>query len=174
MAARIAALACTSLLIFHTGAHAEARVWTLTGVTFADGGTASGTFVFDSDANPPFGAPGPDFHISVSGGDTGSFPAFIFDPSNADLTIFNGVFGLGTAFVVQTKEEVVTPFGRPRELRFVTVAELRAPGTVDIDTQETALEATECYTCSPFRRVVAGSVVSSQASFTYLAAGDSI
>jgi hypothetical protein len=39
------------LSIFSVSASAFPRVWTLSGVTFADGGTASGTFTYDASTN---------------------------------------------------------------------------------------------------------------------------
>ena len=74
-------IVATVLLMAATGATADTfTTWTLSGVTFTDGGTASGTFTIDNSlSNTVTGT----FvltavNISVAGGNTTQFPAFTY------------------------------------------------------------------------------------------------
>ncbi len=48
-----------ALMLLSVGVSASPIVWTLTGVTFEDGGTVSGTFTFNPDAGTPCGSVSP-------------------------------------------------------------------------------------------------------------------
>src|SRR5580704_12597209 len=59
---------------------AAAITWTING-TFADGGTLTGTFVFDPDLGPSQAITV--FNFTVSGGNTAVFFPYNFTPSNS-------------------------------------------------------------------------------------------
>jgi hypothetical protein len=72
-----------SLLLFSALClNAGTVIWTLN-ATFSDGGTASGTFIFDADT-----AVFSDWSITTSGGNTSTFPALVFSPSNSGFDLF--------------------------------------------------------------------------------------
>ena len=54
--------------------------WTLNGVTFNDGASASGSFEFDHAIQTVV-----DWDISVSGGDESTFPPFTYSPATGKL-----------------------------------------------------------------------------------------
>jgi hypothetical protein len=76
-----AACAC---LVGSNLAHAAPVTWTLNNVAFADEGTAIGSFVFDADTNEVTS-----WSISVAGGDSTTFPPFIYE---SDGNQFSDVF----------------------------------------------------------------------------------
>jgi hypothetical protein len=111
--------------------------WTLSGVTFGDGGTASGYFVYDADTNN-FS----EGSISVAGGNTAIFvPVTYGDPWN-QLTVNaqNGFYSWGPGFGVY--------------LWIDTAGLSDSGGTVALSTQ-----SYECTNCLSVRYVSAGNVV---------------
>jgi hypothetical protein len=128
-------------------AQAAEVVWSLQGVNFADGGTASGTFTFNADTNTVT-----NFALSVTGGNTAVFPAFTWDSSTA-TTVYVGLYG-GLNFRSTTSL---------RELRLDPVASLtNAGGTVALDLD--SIFGGDCYNCDPFRAFTSGSLVASAAA----------
>ena len=97
--------------------------WTLSGVTFDDGGTASGSFVYDADSDV-FSA----WSISTVGGSVAALPTFTYDPTTSKDTGCAGsqpcfdtiIAGTGVGSVI-------------RQIGFVPVAALtNAGGTTTI------------------------------------------
>ena len=122
--------------------------WTLQGVTFQDGGTASGTIQYDADTNH-----GSDWNISVSGGNTGIFPAITYTPTDSTFQILAGTF----VFDGPQAPSINPIPGANRNIRFNFDAALtNAGGTEGFN--QAGLGSIECYNCSPFRLIVAGDV----------------
>ena len=97
--------------------------WTLSGVTFAEGGTASGSFVYDADTDV-FSA----WSISTVAGSVAALPTFTYDPTTSKDT---GCTGSQPCFdTVLAGSGVGTVF---RQIGFVPVAALtNAGGTTTI------------------------------------------
>jgi hypothetical protein len=70
----------SGFLFYSTSASASLLTWTLNNVTFNDGGTSVGSFVYDADTNL-FS----NFNISVAGGDITLFPPFMYSPATSFL-----------------------------------------------------------------------------------------
>ena len=120
---------------------ARTVTWTLDGVTFSDGASASGSFEFDHATQTAV-----DWNISVSGGDESIFPPFTYSPATScDDT---SAFGFGPSF--QENSSL-------RQLRLVTAINLPTlGGTIPLDTSEWPRQAMECFDCNPYRRITAG------------------
>lgn len=127
-----------------TNGHAVPVLWTFNGATFNDGGTATGSFVYDADTDTLS-----NWSVSVAGGNTGSFPAFTYDTTNAT----GSISGQGA-----TLTGVLLEAAGNRQLRTASVSPLtNAGGTVAIDTSN--LYQGECFNCSPYRPYTAGTLV---------------
>ncbi len=125
---------CALMLTWASGAFAFPVTWTLSNGQFADGGTASGYFVYDADTDS-FSS----WSISVGGGVTATFPAFIYNPTTSSASDYPG-----------TNPERFYEFdqnGTNRGLRFQTAGRLSdAGGAVTLGSQ-----SVECYNCAPYR-----------------------
>lgn len=108
--------------------------WTLSGVTFDDGGTASGYFVYDADNAAVLQA-----SIAVAGGNTGTFPPMTYGQDGG------GSLGAGFYFWAP---------GFGRYLEIVSTGLSDAGGTVALSTQ-----SYECTNCGSVRYVSAGNVI---------------
>lgn len=130
--------------------------WYLQDVTFKDGGTATGWFYFNA-ASEMVG----DYRIQVSGGDTESFPAFIYESGapNNTYAIYFGMFD--HPFFSFSTDIARDPFPLAfRQLRLAVVQPLTNDGgTVLLDLENDF--AVECYNCFPFRPYVGGSLTTS-------------
>jgi hypothetical protein len=84
-------IALLFLVPFTTPALADTVTWTLTGVTFADGGTASGFFTTDSTLGTLLSV-----DISVAGGNTTLFPAFTYNIASPPNPTLYGVSNTNT------------------------------------------------------------------------------
>ena len=141
----IAALLCATLM--GAGSISAAPItWTLTGITFSDGGTATGTFTWNADNGTM-----DNWDISVSGGNTTSFFTFTYDP--ADSTFLD----VGFQFVGPLVPSI-NPFSNGnRELRFSLNSQLTdAGGTIGLN--HLNLGSVECYNCAPFRTITSGTL----------------
>jgi hypothetical protein len=140
--ARIAAFALS--LVLGLDAWAAPVTWTLSGVTFTDGGTASGSFVYDAVTDTIS-----NWSISVEGGNTGTFPPVTYNTSTSDAFVDSGGAGtFGSLFELN---------GSNRSLRLPAVSPLTdAGGTLALNTEDAA---GECFNCSPFRSVSAGNLI---------------
>ena len=123
--------------------------WTLANAQFSDGGTATGSFVYDAASQTVLS-----YSILASGGNEVTFPAFLFQ---------NGV-GLNRDVVVDPALDVLwfrtwyIGFGTYLHLVLTPLAGLTdAGGTVNLDL--TNLRLGECYNCNPWRGFVSGQMV---------------
>lgn len=87
------ALAAVAAALSAADARAGLITYNLTGGTFSDGGTFSGTFVLDVTTNS-FGGTITDYSISVVGGDTGLYPEFTYTPTNSTFSNAGRVTGI--------------------------------------------------------------------------------
>lgn len=136
-------------LLFATRVFAVPIIWTLNGVTFDDGGMATGSFDFDADTSTLL-----NWDISVSGGNTGSFPALTYSTANASSSYY---VGMGNS----THTIQFNLSSSNREVRLTPVSDLtNAGGTVALDlaTAGGGSGGVECFNCSPFRLINAGSL----------------
>jgi len=144
--------ALLALLFVAGGTHAMPVTWTLQNVTFDDGGTASGWFVYDADTPQ---APTIEFSISVSGGNTQIFPPITYDSSNASMYVGEG--GTGDAGTVFSLNDASL-----RQIRIPAVSPLTdAGGTLAVNIAGRG--AAECYNCGPFRAYTGGNLVGTAA-----------
>jgi hypothetical protein len=124
-------------------AHATPITWTLAGVTFGDGATASGSFTMDAAAHT-----WSSLNISTT---SGVLSAFTYDASNSGI-YFNG-FGPNAFSII--------PGNGQRYLTFSFLAPLPINGgTAAINTAS----SWECNNCGTFRMVTQGSVTSAAAN----------
>ena len=116
--------------------------WTLSGGGFSDGGTLTGSFVFNADTGQVRS-----WNFSVNGGDLGNFPPFVFDPGSSSQ------FGAPGAFTFQGPLfPAISPFPNAnRQLRIgpFDAALTNAGGSVA--TVASPSGNAECYNCAPFR-----------------------
>jgi hypothetical protein len=144
-------LAALAMLLLSAAASANSVVWTLDGVTFDDGGTASGQFTLDADRQVlrPWS-------ISVAGGNTANFPALTYSfGTNSTASTFNGGNPQDTIVFELTD-------GSLRQLRITPSAALTDSGgtiALDLATAHNESGGVECFNCGPARIVTAGSLV---------------
>lgn len=139
-----------AIAFFSAPAFAVPVVWTVSGVTFDDGGTASGQFTFDPDTKT-FGH----FSISVAGGNLGNFPAITYAQTNASAFEDN---------LSNPQDSVLFELndGSQRTLRMTPVSALsNSGGTValNLNTSGGNSGGVECFNCGPARTITAGSLV---------------
>lgn len=141
-----------SLLFVAGVSQAMPVTWTLQNVTFDDGGTASGWFVYDADTPQALTT---QFSISVSGGDVKTFPPITYDPSNASMYVADG--GTGNTGAVFSLND-----SSGRGIRIPAVSALTdAGGTLAVNIA--GLGAAECYNCGPARLYTGGNLVGTAA-----------
>jgi len=148
-------------LLWITSSQAAPVTWTLEGVTFEDGGVATGSFIFNTNNNSVI-----DWNVSVIAGDESVFPVFNYTPATVqEVGIFDtGAGGQSFVFFVDPFAPGTTP--ESRLLALVTDAPLtNAGGEVSLLEQVfgggNIWESVECYNCSPFRRILGGSLIGS-------------
>lgn len=144
-------IVAASVMFWGTTATAIPVTWNLSGVTFDDGGTASGWFDYDADVNSVF-----DYDISVAGGDTGDFPEISYTDDNSSVGIYPRT-GQEDVFIFQIDLS-------DRQFRITPVDELTNLGgtvAVDLFTAYNGSSGVECFNCNPWRRITAGELVAS-------------
>jgi len=130
--------------------------WTLKNVTFSDGGTASGSFTWNSSTNAI-----PTWNIQVSGGST-DFPAISYSPFQPSGT-GNTLFG-NNAGVIFSLIDGYPPTNASSSLRYIVfdmVAPLNANGgSLAMATLAGGFSSQgfECFNCNPGRSVTGGEV----------------
>lgn len=135
------ALACTP------SAFAFPVTWTLSGATFSDGGTATGSFVYDVDTGTLS-----NWSVSVAGGGTATFPPVTYDTTSA-----GGYYSPGNATTLGVLLSIGT-----RQIRIPGTSALGdAGGTMPINLSSPAQG--ECFNCSPYRAFTAGNLVGTAA-----------
>jgi len=133
-------------------AHAVPLTWTLNDAVFSDGGTATGSFVWDADTET-FGA----YEFTVSGGDTATFSPLTYNTANAAFGPIHAEFDAGSYRVRLFR--FVTEVDQVERNLYVSVdAPLtNAGGLVGLDFVS-PYSAGECFTCAPYRPFVAGNL----------------
>jgi hypothetical protein len=124
------------------------RLWTLSGVTFQDGGTLSGTLVIQSDGTPVY------FDVTTAGGDTVTFGTYNYTGTPSPLSGDGPTFG----WYMWTPGLVGQQY-----------LNLKLPDTTGATTGTSLPIAPnpaswECGNCSPIRYVTAGSMVAGGAA----------
>jgi hypothetical protein len=130
--------------------------WQLNGVTFSDGGIATGNFAWDTATSSIVS-----YHISTSGGNTANFIPTMYDSSNPNdvMNLFadpqpNNAIGI-------TDLSQPAPVGSGyRILVMYFENTLSTPITSNpvFITQSSFHQALECFNCNPYRLVTGGSV----------------
>src|SRR5258708_7257972 len=89
--------------------------WSVTSGTFSDGGTLTGTFIYNSDTGGMR-----TWNLSTSGGDTANFPVFTYTPGNSSFS------PIGGALVFQGPlNPAINPF--PNGFRELRIGPFNAP-----------------------------------------------
>ena len=127
--------------------------WSLQNVVFSDGGTATGSFVYDTSTDTVVS-----YSITVSGGDTSTFPAWTYQKgtnhnTGADVFISNGTIEFETDLVYG---------GHLRLLDLPVVVQSQTSGTVSLSLSNEY--GAECYNCAPYRTFTSGTVTSTPTS----------
>lgn len=152
----LCALAGAALLL-SAPARADGITWTLNGVQFADGGTAAGTFTYDAPTEIMS-----TWSITVSGGNTSTFPALTYTPSNSRFIYIP--FGLSGFSQVSYQFTSNTFYpGNSSDLRFLSLNPAspltNAGGAISLLLSDPY--SLECYNCYPSRFITAGSLSAS-------------
>lgn len=141
----VRALALFASFVFCCAANAYPVTWTLSGVTFDDGGTATGYFVYDADIDTLS-----TFSVSVAGGATTTFPPFTYDNASSSGSVYS--FGAGDVGTVLDQN------GTSRGIRIPAVSALTdAGGTLAVNIAGRG--AAECYNCGPARVFTGGNLI---------------
>jgi hypothetical protein len=132
--------------------------WSLSEVTFSDGGTAEGFFDLD-------GGVVENWRITVAGGNEALFPEFTYSPANSTVSrVLVAAWAPEPTFFFRDSASV-------RELRITPAAPLADEGgTVDLDleTGGGGSGGVECFNCGPARTITGGSLVAGSAEETLL------
>ena len=148
------------LVLASTLACAAPVTWRLVGVQFADGGTATGSFVYES-ANQSITS----WNIQVQGGNTGTFPPFDYVPgASTTLTFLVPNEPVRTLFFSQNNAT--------RRLRMQPGSPMTdAGGAFGLNVALTNSNI-ECFNCAPSRLIVAGSLIAEDANGDTLRFGE--
>jgi hypothetical protein len=122
--------------------------WTING-TFNDGGTATGTFVFDPDLGVQTIST---FNIAVAGGTTGTFFPFDYTPATSHA-VGPVIANQGS---LQFESDNNYTGGEPYVLQFVPASALSDAGGV-INIMSSGF-SNNCFDCFPFRAFVSGTI----------------
>ena len=168
----LGALALTTALVTAPAAIAAPLTWTLNNAVFNDGGTVTGSFVWDA-ATYSFG----DYSFTVSGGDTATFTPFTYTNANASTDyMFTPTYNFLYDLFIFGTDTTNPAFGpRSRTLYILPSTTLTdAGGSVALDISS-SLNGGECYYCDPSRPFVSGSLsaaaVPEPASWAMMVAG---
>jgi hypothetical protein len=137
------------LLPWITGtALATSVQYSIDDVAFEDGGTATGTFVYDTDLDEIT-----DWSVSVSGGNEDTFPPLSYTPESS--TIGRLDFGdLQPSIILR----VLGTESSRRALRITPTLPLAQGGEIPLQLG-TAGGGVECFNCFPSRSVISGSLI---------------
>lgn len=127
--------------------------WEISGLTFADGGSGSGHFVFDADTEAVS-----DWEVDVAGGTTTDLPAIQYNVNNSSS--FVGVVA-NYSNEIQIAFRIDSDQVAKRQLRITPVSALtNSGGSIAIDTQTGGggSGGVECIDCSPFRLITGGTL----------------
>ena len=131
--------------------------WEISGLTFTDGGSGSGYFVFDADT-----AAVSDWEIDVAGGTTTELPAIQYNVNNSssDVRATDLYDELSIVFDIGLRQLMITPFS----------SLTNSGGSIEIDTQSyvSGAGSIECISCvsdnDPYRNIDGGTLTASSAS----------
>jgi len=132
--------------------------WTVVNGVFTDQATLTGSFVYNADTDTVS-----DFHLTVSGGDTATFPGLTYAPG-ADFS--------GSGFmdlVFRFTDSAPNPFSvvNPDKIRVLSLSALspltNAGGIVPLVPLVGIDGSVECYNCTPFR-LLTGSLAATSAA----------
>jgi len=127
--------------------------WTLQNVTFTDGGTATGSFVYDASTGIVSS-----YSISVAGGNTETFPTFTYQNG----TLHNsGASAVPQDGVIDFDTDIVS-YGESRLLALPVLPLPSTGGTVSLNLANDY--GAECYDCNPYRLFASGQVVANVTS----------
>ncbi|HET7842654.1 MAG TPA: hypothetical protein VFL14_00775 [Xanthomonadales bacterium] len=141
---RTAALLAASLMLAGPGAaDAAAERWFLQDVTFADGGTATGSFTIDFESLNVSS-----FDVHTTGG---GFSAQDYNPDTAFPVVLGNV---------QPGPAIIFRIAQVRDLRVKSSVQMaNAPGGfAPLDINDTNYNV-ECFSCAPFRPITGGALV---------------
>lgn len=125
-------------------AGATPLTWTLQGVTYEDGATASGSFIIESTSGDILS-----WDITTT---PGLLDGFHYDVGNSSL-FARDFFGFPNSYIIARDN----PFAEPY-INMTFASALTAPGTVDFTTSQDFAGSWECINCDLIRYVTAGSV----------------
>ena len=127
---------------------ATSRTWTLTDVTFNDGGTLTGTIVTNASGVVTSA------DVTTSGGNTGTYGASTtYNASTSYLSSSPGVF-------------YVDLNGANRYMRIMYPDLADAPANVPVAINVSGTASYECLNCSPYRVVTGGTLVPNDPAFS--------
>ena len=141
------AIAAAATLLLCGNAWAGQLTWTLTGGSFDDAGTVSGTFTLDTSSNAVM-----TWNMVVAGGNTGSFSARSYTPANSTAPILS----LGGA--PQPTVEFAATDQATRQLRLTPAVALDGTSSPVAVATTFGNGNVECFNCSPFRQITAGTL----------------
>ena len=132
--------------------------WTLNNAVFDDGGIATGNFVFDAATDSVNS-----YQISVSGGNTNFFPAFVYQNGSPHNTGASSSHQSGWSFLLFSTDLLI-PEGldNPRALRLPFDGLPESGGTVAFNLANPFQG--ECYNCNPWRPFVSGEATARSAN----------
>ena len=133
-------MACTVL--------ASSVQYSLDNVAFSDGGSATGTFVYDTELDEIT-----DWSVSVSGGEEDTFPPLSYTPESSTARRFD----FGDLQPRITFRVLGTDSSR-RGLRMTPTLPLAGGGGIPLQL-DTPGGGVECFNCFPFRGITSGSLV---------------
>jgi hypothetical protein len=130
----------------------DVNTWTLQNAVFSDGGTATGSFVFDSTTDTIVS-----YDISTSGGHTQTFtfPAFVFENGTSHNTGTSVNYNSDGVLLFYTDITLVASEGN-LGLRLPSYPLPAAGGTVAFDLSNGY--GGECYNCNPWRAFISGDI----------------
>ena len=121
------------------------------GVAFSDGGTVTGSFVYDTSTDNVV-----NWEFEIAGGMTDNFPPLAWNIRNSSVRIFDAGDLQPRITFTQVAEA-----SNPRQLRITPSLPLSSLGDIplQLDTGGGGSGGVECFNCNPFRRITNGSLV---------------
>jgi hypothetical protein len=141
------AVGAVALLLACAGAGAAQLTWSVTGGTFADGGSVAGTFTLDTTFNQIFS-----WSLTVAGGNTGTFSARSYTPANSASSLPTLTGGPQPSVVFAATDQA------NRVLRLTPAVALDGSSSPVALATGFGNGNVECFNCSPFRNITAGSL----------------
>lgn len=151
MGLAVRTIVLASMMLFGAAADAATLTWTLSGGTFSDGGTLSGTLTLDSASSNVN-----NWNLAVAGGGA-SFAARTYMPTNSSESAASIGGAQPTLFFTANDEA-------NRVLRMTPTSALdgsASPVSLDVAFLNGNVE---CFNCSPFRGITAGVLTLTSAS----------